>query len=172
MVWVDQPKGTPIDLPTKFDTYPVYVNYGRVEFAHRKYHETLKPGISIGDTSACTLGALFRKSDESEKSFILTVQHGVKKFKNAVIQPRSADANKVTKYCHYGIYEDNGNEILLDYAFCEIIDDRRSISNIPLGCNFPINNIKHSVSSDEDTKHEILKVGRASYLTEGEIRDV
>uniref|UniRef100_U9TJF9 Uncharacterized protein n=1 Tax=Rhizophagus irregularis (strain DAOM 181602 / DAOM 197198 / MUCL 43194) TaxID=747089 RepID=U9TJF9_RHIID len=45
---------------------------------------------------------------------------------------------KITEYYHYDIYGDNGNKIWLDYAFCEVIDNRKYISNIPLSCDFPI----------------------------------
>ncbi|RIA81714.1 hypothetical protein C1645_744313 [Glomus cerebriforme] len=106
MVWVDLPKGTPVDLPAKFGEYPVYVDYGIIELAHRAYHKILRPGISISDTN---------------KKYVLTAQHGVKSVENKVIQPGSTDTDKintfakVTEYNHYGVYEDNGENIYLDY---------------------------------------------------------
>ncbi len=92
---VNLPEGTLVDLPAKFEEYSVIINYGAIELAHRTshqiQHQTLKPGISISDTRACTLGALFKIENQNETNFILTVQHGVGDINNLVIQPGSAD---------------------------------------------------------------------------------
>jgi len=73
----------------------VVIKYGAIQLIHRTSHQikhpTLKPGISISNTEACTLGALFKIENESETNFILTVQHGVGNINNLVIQPGSAD---------------------------------------------------------------------------------
>lgn len=92
IAYVHVPKGTPVELPAEFEGYPVFMDYGVIEPASPV---ALSPGISIGSTSACTLGALFKNETETGKSFILTTKHSVGNTDSMVIQPDSSDAEKV-----------------------------------------------------------------------------
>jgi hypothetical protein len=69
----------------------------------------------------------------------------------------------------YGvIYEDNehGDALLLDYAFCEVINSEvASTNNTPIQCEICINNTKDSVSGREN-EYKIYKVGRTKNYTE------
>ncbi|EXX61695.1 hypothetical protein RirG_168800 [Rhizophagus irregularis DAOM 197198w] len=90
------PKGTQVNLPGEFEGYRVLIDYGEIEPAHRKRHDELKPGISIGNVinpnsdQTFTLGPVFRTEQDENKRYILTVEHGVRN-SNLVIQPGSSD---------------------------------------------------------------------------------
>lgn len=90
------PKGTQVNLPGEFEGYRVLIDYGEIEPAHRKRHDELKPGISIGNVinpnsdQTFTLGPVFRTEQDENKRYILTVEHGVRN-SNLVIQPESSD---------------------------------------------------------------------------------
>lgn len=82
--------------------YLVIITYEIIKSAHRSYHDTLKPGISIsslGDSpSACTLGVLFKTEEEPGKKFILTVKHGVEEEDAPIIQPGALDNVRVNRF--------------------------------------------------------------------------
>ncbi|RIA84993.1 hypothetical protein C1645_831454 [Glomus cerebriforme] len=175
IAYVHVPKGTPVELPAEFEEYPVFINYGVIEPASPV---ALSPGISIGSTSACTLGALFKNETEPEKSFILTTKHSIGNTNSIVIQPGNSDAEKgyatcakVSEYNFYGIIYEDDDAILLDYAFCEVINSEiASTNNIPIQCEICINNTKDFVSGREN-EYDIYKVSRTTNYTEGVVVD-
>ncbi|UZO11232.1 uncharacterized protein OCT59_002803 [Rhizophagus irregularis] len=156
------PKGTQVNLPGEFEGYRVLIDYGEIEPAHRKRHDELKPGISIGNVinpnsdQTFTLGPVFRTEQDENKRYILTVEHGVRN-SNLVIQPGSSDQGMTPRdncaevmYTFYGVDEEGR---FLDYAFCEINKREISIpSNIPFGT-------------------EVEKVGRTTFHTHGYVLD-
>ncbi|RGB33129.1 hypothetical protein C1646_762068 [Rhizophagus diaphanus] len=165
IAYVDVPKGTPVELPAEFEGYPVFIDYGVIEPASPV---ALSPGISISSISACTLRALFKTENgpETEKSFILTTKHSVGNIDSMVIHPGSADAGKghttcakVSKYNYYGVIyvknEHGRDALLLDYAFCEIINSEVSTANY--SSEICINNTKDSVSGYEN-EYKVYKV--------------
>ncbi|PKY41755.1 hypothetical protein RhiirA4_455408 [Rhizophagus irregularis] len=175
IAYVHVPKGTPVELPAEFEGYPVFMDYGTIELASPV---TLSPNISIGSISAYMLGALFKNEMEMEKSFILTTKHSVGKTDSMVIQPVSSDTEKgyticakVSKYNYYGVIYEHEDALLLDYAFCEVINSEvASTNNIPIQCEFYISSTKDSVSGFEN-KYKICKVGRITNYTEGVVED-
>ncbi|UZO25719.1 uncharacterized protein OCT59_017981 [Rhizophagus irregularis] len=73
-----------------------YLALWEIEPAHRKRHDELKPGISIGNVidpnsdQTFMLGPVFKTEQDENKRYILTVEHGVRN-SNLVIQPESSD---------------------------------------------------------------------------------
>ncbi|GBC22226.1 uncharacterized protein OCT59_024085 [Rhizophagus irregularis] len=177
IAYVHVPKGTPVELPTEFEGYPVLLDYGTIEPACHTRPVALSPGISIGSVSACTLGAMFKNETEMEKIFILTTKHSVGNTDSTVIQPGSSDAEKgyticakVSKYNFYGVIHEHedADALLLDYAFCEVINSQVvSTNNTPEFC---ISNTKDSGSGPE-IEYEIRKFGRTTNYTEGVVED-
>ncbi|GES94970.1 hypothetical protein GLOIN_2v1551520 [Rhizophagus clarus] len=175
IAYVHVPKGTPVELPAEFEGYPVFIDYGVIEPASPA---ALSPGISISSTSACTLGALFKNEREPTKTFILTTKHSVGNTDSMVIHPGSADAGKgytacakVSEYNFYGVIYEDGDAILLDYAFCEVINSEvASTNNTPIQCEICINNTKDSVSGS-GKEYEIYKVGGTTNYAKGVITD-
>ncbi|GES82172.1 hypothetical protein GLOIN_2v1477844 [Rhizophagus clarus] len=122
--------GTPVyNIPAEFKGFPVLINYGTIKPSsydyYRKY-QNLKPGISIDDAEidgVCTLGTLFRAKNQTNKKYLLTVQHGVGDTGGSVIQPGKVDNGKSENQCAIVSYQtlciDKFNR-LLDYAFCEV----------------------------------------------------
>src|SRR4051794_15647302 len=49
VAFVDQPEGTPVELPAKYKGYPVLISYEALVLFHRSFHKDLTPGISIGN---------------------------------------------------------------------------------------------------------------------------
>ncbi|PKY28013.1 hypothetical protein RhiirB3_479975 [Rhizophagus irregularis] len=177
------PKGTQVNLPGEFEGYRVLIDYGEIEPAHRKRHDELKPGISIGNVinpnsdQTFTLGPVFRTEQDENKRYILTVEHGVRN-SNLVIQPGSSDQGMTPRdncaevmYTFYGVDEEGR---FLDYAFCEINKREISIpSNIPFGTEVIIKEHKQSVENDPNNQKKKLdfikveKVGRTTFHTHG-----
>ncbi|CAI2184460.1 8223_t:CDS:2 [Funneliformis geosporum] len=179
IVFVYVPEETPVNLPSEFMGYPVIISYGvDFKFHHRFFHKDLMPGISIGSSrylpDACTLGGLFQNTEEPDKKFLLTTKHGFGK-NDGVFQPGILDqidtslCAKVTRYHFLGA---NPTRQFLDYAFCEIENDRGipKIPNTPLGSNITISSIKTSVSNNENFVW-VQKVGRTTSITRGLIQD-
>ncbi|CAB5185078.1 unnamed protein product [Rhizophagus irregularis] len=181
------PKGTQVNLPGEFEGYRVLIDYGEIEPAHRKRHDELKPGISIGNVinpnsdQTFTLGPVFRTEQDENKRYILTVEHGVRN-SNLVIQPGSSDQGMTPRdncaevmYTFYGVDEEGR---FLDYAFCEINKREISIpSNIPFGTEVIIKEHKQSVENDPNNQKKKLdfikveKVGRTTFHTHGYVLD-
>ncbi|PKK59026.1 hypothetical protein RhiirC2_821827, partial [Rhizophagus irregularis] len=177
------PKGTQVNLPGEFEGYRVLIDYGEIELVHRKRHNELKPGISIGNVinpnsdQTFTLGPVFRTEQDENKRYILTVEHGVRN-SNLVIQPGSSDQGMTPRdncaevmYTFYGVDEERR---FLDYAFCEINKREISIpSNIPFGTAVIIKEHKQSVENDPNNQKKKLdfikveKVGRTTFHTHG-----
>ncbi|RGB39310.1 hypothetical protein C1646_664702 [Rhizophagus diaphanus] len=127
------PKGTQVNLPGEFEGYRVLIDYGEIEPAHRKRHDELKPGISIGNVidpnsdQTFTLGPVFRTEQDENKRYILTVEHGVRN-SNLVIQPESSDQGMIPRdncaevmYTFYGVDEEGR---FLDYAFARSTNEK------------------------------------------------
>lgn len=95
IVFIDPSKEVSVHLPAKFEGFLVFISYEAFQLHHRSFHKELSPGISIDDAkepqSASTLGALFRNSAEPDKTFILTIKHGVGKKNDVVVQPGTLD---------------------------------------------------------------------------------
>ena len=85
--------GTPDHLPAKFKGFPVFVCYEALELHHCSFHKELIPGISIGDgnLNLPPNEVLFQNTAETNKSFVLTVKHGVGKEGDGVTQPGTLD---------------------------------------------------------------------------------
>ncbi|GBC08218.1 hypothetical protein RclHR1_07990002 [Rhizophagus clarus] len=148
---------------------------------HRKYQNTLVSGISIGmyqgQPSASTLGPFFKTDAEPGKKFILTVSHAVGGTGSDVIQPGSLDELSdrrnccavVSRYNFHGVDDDNK---LLDYAFCEITDERKnSVNNRPFHTNIDLAYNKHGVSGTINSINCVQKVGRKTAHTYGLVYD-
>ncbi len=74
-------------------------------------------------------------------------------------------------YNFYGAHnDDEQNRLLLDYAFCEILNNHRSTINTPLQSEVSFKSIKGFVS-DNDTFNKVWKVGRTTSLTVGKAKD-
>ncbi|CAB4430834.1 unnamed protein product [Rhizophagus irregularis] len=156
------------------------------ELHHRSFHKELLPGISIGDVNkntSCTLGALFQNPAEPDKTFILTVNHGVGKKDETVIQPGFADNIPLRKFCktntitcakvtEYNFIGSNMAQHYLDYAFCEISNNRQipKVPNVPIKSDIQIRNIKTEITNNNDYVY-IKKVGRTTFLTQGLVKD-
>ncbi|PKY51040.1 hypothetical protein RhiirA4_467854 [Rhizophagus irregularis] len=120
-------------------------NFDMFELHHRSFHKELLPGISIGDVNkntSCTLGALFQNPAEPDKTFILTVNHGVGKKDETVIQP----------------------------GFADNIPLRKFFPNVPIKSDIQIRNIKTEITNNNDYVY-IKKVGRTTFLTQGLVKD-
>ncbi|CAB4475944.1 unnamed protein product [Rhizophagus irregularis] len=126
-----------------------------IELAHRKHHDELKPGISIGNVidpnsdQTFMLGPVFKTEQDENKRYILTVEHGVRN-SNLVIQPESMtprDNCAEVMYTFYGVDEEGR---FLDYAFCEINKREISIpSNIPFGTEVIIKEHKNDPNNQK-----------------------
>ncbi|GBC08663.1 hypothetical protein RclHR1_00830014 [Rhizophagus clarus] len=166
-------------LPATFEEYPVLIDYGDIEPASnpRVYHETLKPGISIGCLeveNVFTLGAFFQSED---KKFILTVGHAIGEVCKIIVQPGRYENDSDTSSCAEVTFKFHGideNSNLLDYAFCKVEDCHRVPvfdPNKPLDSKTVINKCKDFISNDSDVMSYVYKFGRTSYLTRGVIID-
>ncbi|GBC36603.2 hypothetical protein GLOIN_2v1482507 [Rhizophagus irregularis DAOM 181602=DAOM 197198] len=147
------PKGTQVNLPGEFEGYRVLIDYGEIEPAHRKRHDELKPGISIGNVI----------NPNSDQTF--TLGPGV----------LTKDNCAEVMYTFYGVDEEGR---FLDYAFCEINKREISIpSNIPFGTEVIIKEHKQSVENDPNNQKKKLdfikveKVGRTTFHTHGYVLD-
>uniref|UniRef100_U9UWU8 Trypsin-like peptidase domain-containing protein n=1 Tax=Rhizophagus irregularis (strain DAOM 181602 / DAOM 197198 / MUCL 43194) TaxID=747089 RepID=U9UWU8_RHIID len=132
------PKGTQVNLPGEL---------WEIEPAHRKRHDELKPGISIGNVidpnsdQTFMLGPVFKTEQDENKRYILTVEHGVRNS----MTPRDNCAEVM--YTFYGVDEEGR---FLDYAFCEINKREISIpSNIPFGTEVIIKEHKNDPNNQK-----------------------
>ncbi|CAB5209612.1 unnamed protein product [Rhizophagus irregularis] len=121
-----------------------------IEPAHRKRHDELKPGISIGNVidpnsdQTFMLGPVFKTEQDENKRYILTVEHGVRN-SNLGMTPRDNCAEVM--YTFYGVDEEGR---FLDYAFCEINKREISIpSNIPFGTEVIIKEHKNDPNNQK-----------------------
>ncbi|CAG8710237.1 39156_t:CDS:2 [Gigaspora margarita] len=178
-------KSVPAKIPSAFHKYPILIHYGIVKAfcVPNDFHDLLELGISIGndkEDNACTLGLITQFKTNSEKKYILTTKHGVGSVNDLVCQPGKLDIEngniypgcaKVTKYNHLDIDQDNH---IIDYAFCEIIDDRRvkSIPNELCILSTTIGSFNLSVNGERlGTFLKVHKVGRTTSHTTAKLHD-
>ncbi|CAB5198543.1 unnamed protein product [Rhizophagus irregularis] len=160
-------------VSAKFKGFPVIIGYGTFEPLYRNRHDTLSSGVSIGDlsiSSTATLGAFFKTTSRGlcttteEKRYIITVDHAVGE--------GSLDDSCATIKCKS--FKRNERGCLLDYAFCEI-NNNRNISEPPYKSHIAINGIKDFVGTDLKSLYKpevpIQKIGRTTGHTEGSTRD-
>ncbi|RIB27351.1 kinase-like domain-containing protein [Gigaspora rosea] len=158
-------KTVPAKIPSAFHKYPILIHYGIVKAfcVPIDFHDLLELGISIGNDkgyNACTLGLITQFKTNSEKNIFLRQSMNT--------YPGCA---KVTKYHHLDIDQDNH---IIDYAFCEIIDDSRIKSTPNELCilSTTIGSFNLSVNGKrQGTFLKVHKVGRTTSHTTAKLHD-